>query len=337
MMNDPFMPQSDESFHSFIYRICLLRGLPTRHFFNKAGQWQMINYLSSISHHFFKYGDKLLLDLLNRSGYVNRETRPFRDPTSYSFALFDFVHGVRKSCYGASYGKSYNNSFKTVSFCNICIENSIKNIGFGYFKARWQVDSCCSIHDSYLYTMGYGDTALTDTRFQQALKGEVPDGVTLGKGYKYFGYRLSDYAVESSDEVFVSPCMQVSFKSWLTSNMHDFPIDVLKALPSLSAETLNQGAKRQADYYLEILLIALMKSNYEPFQEYLRLQAQKVEVNFGVISRSAFRKDIYVEASSDCQRCSEWRICPANLVIEIQENEKPLFIQCMNNYRLKNN
>jgi hypothetical protein len=331
-MTSPFLPQPDESFHGFIYRISLLKGLPVRKLFNKAGHWNKINSISNISSHFHLYGDQILLDLLDRSGYVKNENRPFRDPTTFSFALYDFIHGVRKETYGPSYNQYYSNAVRVINFCNCCIRDSIESIGFGYFKAQWQFLSVCETHKTPLYKLMGDSTNLVEIACQNILKGNIPKKSCILQKSAMDMLRNLDVSFDKTNEIFISPCMKHSFKLWLASKQHYFPDDVLNSLPSLSANTINQGALRQLDYHHEILFLALINSSYQPFHNFWRNTAKKTVVNFGIITKIALQKEIYISTELDCQRCNKsgWRTCPANLVIEIQENEKPLFWECLN-------
>lgn len=207
----------DESVQSWFFRQALLSG---ENKFNNVigtnGKWYGIPYFGSgCTLNLHSIPDLGLLCFLRKSGIANKGVTTFDNPVNYVDRM-SIVTPSKKS-YSDSKGQI------TIRFCEDCIGESIKENGFGYFKAEWLSSIHCSTHDVNL-------RELTSINRQSAAVEirRVFSGCSVSESQISFHLDKNSHLYRESkcDEFYnIMPCLLGDFYMWASKESDDAELE----------------------------------------------------------------------------------------------------------------
>ncbi|EAS6659860.1 hypothetical protein EBG81_19560, partial [Salmonella enterica] len=162
----------DETLHSFIFRICLINGEEQfSDVTNHNVQWLKNLQLNVRTIKYFAgYSDLDLLILMRNSWQAIKSTTIFDNPVEYMSEINTLLRKQPLARRG-----THNYPLK---YCIDCIRESIKNIGFGYFKSSWHYELAgyCFIHNKALTHFKRNINMQPHEILKTILRGEHPAG-----------------------------------------------------------------------------------------------------------------------------------------------------------------
>ena len=191
--------QKDESIHSLIYRTHMLNGISNfTNLVGSTGCWTSFPKILQGTLCYYKPIDEpLILSLMQQVGLAMKPQSMFDNPMGYIDEFFDFFRL-------ATYPKSRSFRNKKIKYCLNCIQDSIKQIGFGYFNVNWYYGDFCSKHNRPLLY-------IKATNQKSAIN--LLHLVYLGRNPKDYGecMRQTDYDYiyhnEKTQVDFIAPCL----------------------------------------------------------------------------------------------------------------------------------
>ncbi|MDP5148144.1 hypothetical protein ORI98_17015 [Shewanella sp. ULN5] len=166
----------DESLQSYIFRRVLLSG--STDFFSlisRDGMWLThVELNASQKNYFIHDEEKLLLSMIKSNYAAVVEVDFFHNPFYY-LELFKYVFKNHNNVSGMQQFSNFKRSYKKVSFCNLCMAESIFSYGFGYFKEEWSNGEMCTIHNVPIYYLSMASARKTIVSISEILLGRIPN------------------------------------------------------------------------------------------------------------------------------------------------------------------
>lgn len=159
--------QEGESIHSLIYRVHYIYGiLDVSNIITQKGLWRAFPYLSASSQRLYEsVDDTKLLASLQDIEIAWFSFSKFSNPFRYYFELKKFLN--EEHC-----GSRSQRSGFSIKFCPLCINDSIKRFGYGYFKSLWIYQASCEVHKSPLLIIEDDSYSKSLIAIESILKGE---------------------------------------------------------------------------------------------------------------------------------------------------------------------
>lgn len=215
--NDP-VPY-DESLHSFILRHQLLFHPEIKPIgvITGGGSWRKSVFVPKKAQHIFhSFPDHELLEVIDDGTVVTGFNNKLHDsPTRYTERVKEVFFHERPEAV-----KSRGNI--RVSFCEYCINESISNFGYGYFKTAWNYKSKCEKHGVQLRQLPPDGFSKNFKRIKSILKGNISKSffskqpVFLDSPHRNV-IDLKDKNVNTFYPVKVARCAIVDFLKWIIS------------------------------------------------------------------------------------------------------------------------
>ncbi|MDP4537956.1 hypothetical protein Q3O60_17385, partial [Alkalimonas collagenimarina] len=133
----------DESIQSLIYRAHVLNGINDfANIIDNKGRWIGFPRIKIGTLDIYKkFGEKLVLSMLQRQGLAPYKGHRFEDPAPYRPNLAFFYRKSQKV-------KISNKHI--IKYCTKCIQDNLFKHGFGYLKFEWIKSDFCQKHDTAL-------------------------------------------------------------------------------------------------------------------------------------------------------------------------------------------
>lgn len=173
----------DESIHSFIFRRLSLRSdkfYPDT-IVTKDGQWRLFPQVRMEDAHLFHdLGREFLFQLVSRNLWINYQRDSlFNHPERYFWPVDNIFYPSKSKAYLP------RRQPKAISFCSECINDEIKNYGFGYFKDTWNYESYCDKHKKGLKALKVNKRRAAISNIQRILRGETLEDHLLEDSMNY--------------------------------------------------------------------------------------------------------------------------------------------------------
>lgn len=210
---------SDESLHSFVLRNQLMFHPEIKPIgvMNHSGAWRDPIFVSKgIQHLFYAYQDHELLHLIGahaRSNMIHMRLDRFPGISSESIERVFFHDNEKLKKGGCSI---------RVSFCEMCIKESVSEFGYGYFKDEWSYKCECFKHGKELRQLPIDSYSRNLKRIKNILKGEVLESFFCDSPDFSGNLRREDHVKKMHNKKFypvkAAKCALTSFSEWLALN-----------------------------------------------------------------------------------------------------------------------
>lgn len=305
---------SDETLHSFIFRVCIVNG-DEQHakILGKNAHWKTQLHLSArIAKHFEGYSEKDFLILMRNSGQAKKSTHMFADPTYYRNEIkMLLITPFRRTGGG--------NKKIHIRYCHDCMIESIKTNGFGYFKSSWHHDSSeyCSTHGKNLIHCPDHPTMKSYELIKTILKGEHAEGCysklriyeppMKPHALNYIVHNSKDIASLNKGEfVYISECLKIEIVRFIRAT----PLRLLSIMASeVSIFSANKRYYNQMytvrDRILAQAIQQLFHENNDAFISFWRENAIKINLYCGVIETKDMSEPLYIYRNTErCIACT---------------------------------
>ncbi|WP_145992385.1 hypothetical protein [Shewanella sp. GutCb] len=118
--------------------------------------------------------EKLLLSMI-KSNYAAVVQLDFFHNPFYYLELFKYVFKNQTNASSMQQFSNFKRCYKKVSFCNLCIAESIFSYGFGCFKEEWSNGEMCKVHNVPIYYLPMASARKTIISISEILQGRIPN------------------------------------------------------------------------------------------------------------------------------------------------------------------
>jgi hypothetical protein len=312
--------QEDESIYSLIYRTHIINGVSDfSNIITSKGGWASFPKILQGTLHLYEPVDDLkFLNLLRDIGLAKITNKMFKDPLAYREDLERFF-----GCYEGD--RKIQQKSKQIKYCLKCIQDHIREFGYGIIKITWSENDFCPIHETDLYIPKTSNRRESIEALSDILRG-IHSNKYKKPSYisKYF-HDFRDHRHKKSIDN-LAPCLEEEFKKYISMNWKIFPQGTLDK---------NYSSKNQImqPYMMEKIYNWLQGSNYADFQNFWNEHAEVKNVHTGVINRSAIKDNIIKNFKVNCQNCQHLR-CFSNLAIIPTRSDERLTKRCELNRRI---
>ncbi|OZB42975.1 MAG: hypothetical protein B7X50_02455 [Alishewanella sp. 34-51-39] len=206
-----------------------------------------------------------------------------------------------------------------ISYCFSCIKESIKNLGFGYFKADWLYGRKCTLHSSDLEILNTSNLKQTLEQLRFILAGI--ENVSQQKCKQKLKF-LAEQELGSA-EYYVMPCALYEFSKLASKPNGSYFPDFYH----LNFYEKN-GRKKvliKSEIYYHYLICNLM--NRDGFLNFLDERTEVFEYKYGINQLNTLSEKLVKKKGANCSKCSTWAntdYCPIK-PIALVPLEKELF------------
>ncbi|MEZ9821170.1 hypothetical protein AB4238_11230 [Shewanella sp. 10N.286.45.A1] len=317
--------QDDESLQSAIFRSIVLSGEDSfENVVGDNGNWLHRPKVSGRGGDFFQNIDFLkLVELARRSGGAQPTEGRFGTFSSLANELFDtFIE--RDNC------SSVEKGTLKVGYCEQCIQESIKNLGFGYLKSEWinwKTDKLCLKHQTPLHYIASNSRKKTVKAIAKALSGDFSIEVWRGrKGYieNYpFHLNFEQPLKLRKTEVCYLPCAKQDLYCWLSKNIGRFNRNN-KLRKSLWFKNFSSYTFL-SDETLEFMCDAIEQNEVDGIADFIYSYLEETSCEYGKKGRFLFQYNAYKSKFQSCSKCTLYsadEICPKFAIIQVGDAGK---------------
>ncbi|EUM20867.1 TniQ family protein [Enterobacter sp. BIDMC 26] len=309
---------SDETLHSFIFRVCLVNGM--EQFSDVIGhnaRWRKTIHLNKNIANFFKcYNDHDFLFLIRNSWQASKNTHMFSDPTKYLTDL--------KNLYAKGPRKGGIDKAPHIKYCMDCIIDSIKENGYGYFKSSWhhEYSEKCVTHNKALTI---SSMTLSEKPFEilkTILGGKYPGGCysilsVIGPIKEnippmYISKNMyNTLPYDNGQYIYIAECLKREIRKFILSFSGEFPkISVRKDRPPQKSIQQYRRSYLSTDPILTRIIICFFEESFGPFMSFWKGNAVKTSIPCGIIDINEIVEHIYIFRNMDsCRKCNS-ETCP---------------------------
>ncbi|MEX1841664.1 TniQ family protein [Enterobacter cloacae] len=309
---------SDETLHSFIFRVCLVNGV--EQYADVTGhnsRWRKTIHLNKNIAKFFKYyNDHDFLLLIRNSWQACKSAKMFSDPTEYMSDL--------KNLYTKGPRKGGIDKISHIKYCMDCIIESIKENGYGYFKSSWhyQHSEKCITHNKALTIASMTlDEKPCDT-LKTILRGKHPVGsysvlsVTgpIKENIPPMYISVNEYDTlpyDNGEFIYIADCLKREIIKFVLSFPGEFP--KMSVRKDRSPQKTIQQYRRSylsTDPILARIIRCFFEENFVPFKSFWKENAVKTSIPCGIIDINEIVEHTYIfRKMNTCRMCNS-ETCP---------------------------
>lgn len=310
-MNHMFYPE-DESLQSFIFRQLSNAGVADfASVIDGNGRWLLEPRVAREHQSIFsKLEERELLAVTRWSGLAQRPVCLFENPVSPIHRLTRIFNSTYKSK-GTEQGLQ-------IAFCKVCIEKSIEEYGFGYFKSHWLLQSNCPLHSQRLYILPLGTRAGAVKALRTIFQGKIPKPIlTVRKWVDQQVYSQLDFRERDAKNTrpHYMPCVILGLICFVRKNLDRIHENRnLKKRYWLRNFGLKEGTFVNTEDF-EKICIELNRYEPELFNDFLENSLEQKTIRYGVWDSNCFVEPILKLRSRNCSMCTDFspsQVCPCN-------------------------
>jgi len=312
----------DESIHSLIYRTHVINGISDfSNIITIKGGWASFPKILKDTLQFYDPVDDLkFLNLLRDFGLAKITVKMFKEPLAYREDLEKFF-GCSKS------NKRIKQKSKQIKYCLKCIQEHIRDFGYGIIKLTWGSNDQCFEHSIPLYYISESNRKDAILALEAIYRGEQPKNYAITKYISDYFYDPREY-YHSSDIDYIAPCLEQEFKVFIQNKRFEFSEKVSETVGiSVNGQYTSESYLKQP-YMMQKIYNALKITNEQVFNVFWKKHVESQRVFAGVINKRSIKEKLFKEKSANCQRCSHYS-CGANLSIIKPITSPKLLYQCI--------
>lgn len=298
----------DESVQSWFFRHALISGESK---FNSIigtnGKWYFTpNLVKGWVVNIDSIPDLDLLLFLRKSGIANKKAGMFDNPVDYLREMS--IVNPSENSYSASKGQI------SIRFCKECIEESIKENGFGYLKATWLSSTQCATHSTHLIQLTSVTRKDAVKDIQLALAGCPTHSSKTSCDLDKDNNLYKETTHESPYHIM--PCLLRDFYMWASKENTDPLLENTHPLFKYEhwAFLYSYGAKKEiSDEFLHQKYLYFKQTYPSQFKKFLDRNAEVKEYKFSFRQKHSLSEMLLKSKSQNCSKCLRWastNYCP---------------------------
>jgi hypothetical protein len=303
--NSPF----DETLHSFVLRNLLLDNPNAKPVgvISKTGGWSQRPFVHKNSEHLFlKYKDHDLLEVIDVNKIITGFGNQLLDPPEEYALQIESTFFPNKESTGSKITQS------NIFFCIDCIHESIRDLGFGYFKSHWRLSNYCIVHKSALQELPRQGFRKTFKSLTKILQGRVPKGAVTKVS---FPLKERPEEIEFQDR-FVFPvklmhCLKISLATWILKSLSLFNDLLFKKMnrEDIINECLEISKGNKVGHHVinkfSSIFLLILHFNPELLTSFLEKNSSLALIQLGPRKQKILKEVASVHIDKKCNSCKE--------------------------------
>jgi hypothetical protein len=295
----------DESVQSWIYRNLMVSGcLDFSSVLGTDGCWHRSPHFSDdFSFEKEKLDGTELRDFLRRSGVANKNAKICDNPFDY----LDEIKEVFLRTYNINKGKGHI----PIRYCEACIADGIKELGFGYFKSSWLFETKCLIHQRKMSSFSTSRKKETEQRMTDVLSGVE---IVRKKSYRIESSFLKDIHSVAEPPFHIMPCFLFDFYRWASMAR----VDGFLGDDYLDFYYVDGRRKRLSNEMLHDKFNFYLKKYPEEMKVFVYNLSEIKEYKLGFSRKCSFTEKLLKSKKYNCSKCYQWfssGYCPIKPII----------------------
>lgn len=300
----------DEAMQSWIYRCLLVNGVTDfSSVITTNGNWYLTPRFPIKHAKLFTFScDKELFNLFVKSS-MGLKNLSFITPWAYAEEIRKYLRGMPQ--YMTRGGSA------PITYCTLCIRESIKVFGFGYIKSQWLFGRQCEIHNTNLISLHSKSRQKT-----VLLLGDILSGKSGLKGTAYS--RNWSPSIGYIDPEHILPCLIMEFY-WTASNRYS------KQFPRWAYNDFFDSIGKRIEVHdffqgngISLLSFANQKLEYfatrypKELAIFFKEKSEAVTLKYGINKPDSFTENLVAKKGRNCSKCHRWstdNACPINPII----------------------
>jgi len=310
----------DESLHSFLLRkqFILSEKFNPVGVISKLGGWTNYPFVHKEAEHIFsKYDDHFLLEILDENKIIDGfGNQLFNSPIAYASRIKSTFFPNRKST-------GIKKTLSNIKFCNVCVQEAIKEHGFAYLKISWLKNDFCEKHNEPLKVLPYSNYKAGVKSIVDILKGKVPKIAVNTCIHRSYSKELSANDITKSffQPVKATYCLALEFAAWLLNNANELSDDFYQLVASDLLEenclmflndniTLYYGQRNISEYeslkFFEKISLILKATDNQLICRFVNEYISLVKIQLGPRKQGVLTEIVSVANKRKCDNC-KWK------------------------------
>ncbi len=324
----------DESLHSFIFRVLFRTGNFDFSTVVKKGGWLQNPMIPPSTRDLFKlFDNKKLIKVFEASTVHSSAGCLFSVHFEHLFPLEKArtwhkdgrVPSFREAFYPKLGSKAKGKSIE-IRFCLQCMQASISNHGFAYFKSQWLYQTTCNVHSQALSAI---DNTLSFSNIVKVVKLLLrgQSSLLINSWLNVEVDPLDRFRLQTS-VIKLAPCMVEKLFDYLFVNCRAYPegyYDLVNTGPLTGDMTLTLAVARYRLYEdlavrFRLYYEAFLECNYDIAMYFLSKNAELIRTTFSDDVVTDYKRWLLKRSDISCTDCSikkrmtEYQ-CPSSLYI----------------------
>ncbi|MFD1007488.1 hypothetical protein [Oceanisphaera ostreae] len=297
----------DESLHGFLLRNQLLYSPSSKPFgvISLKGGWVDSPFVNKEAEHIFRtLPDHELLEIIDIKEVVNNVGNQLFDcATSYTNKISNVFFSNRNS----------TGTYKTsgpIVFCELCIKESIKRFGYGYFKNIWSFYSYCIIHNEPLKELPLKGFYSSLSWVADVMGGNTPEASFQVQDTKKPSFlSWDDPFAAYFFPIKASQCVFNFFAKWVSTNESSFNNDLYRVISRKEMlkycrfVSVKKDFSSKSKYYLTKVYMLLKHFNQNLLDKFFEQHVEVVKVQIGPRKQGVLRELITKRKEESCSIC----------------------------------
>lgn len=314
----------DESLQSYIFRRILQYGdSDFSCLISRDGMWKVKVVLNSAEQNLFVNDGENKLVSLVKQNYSRFLIVSFYHNPFFYIELFKMTFKSENSLPSLTQFPQIDSLKKVIFFCHKCMIDSIRSFGYGYFKAEWDNQRVCEVHDVALSYLAPLTMKKATIAIKEIMQGKVPSSAIQCKSKeekrifeRQIGFFLSP----------MSPCLLQLILNKLRRVVHEYYSDeslyderLEKLMYSLDKKLLYASGLYKAPNaeLIERPLRQLIDKQYQPIRTFISDLYEEVVTFNGVAESKSCSEIMVVPKCRDCLNCTHSKkVCSLSVKID---------------------
>lgn len=305
----------DESLHSTLLRALWAYDPNAKPIgiIGNSGSWINSPFIhKDYEHIFHRYPDHVLLEIIDVELSVNgKGNLLFDNPTNYTSQIKPTFFSGRRARMRAT-------SNLDIRYCQFCIEEGIKKVGYGYFRHFWSVSDKCLIHNQPLERLpelGFNKSLKIVKRL---LRGKRFKNSLSAQGFQPTSRRSRTYTAHATWDTrdqyffpikFAPGCLMKNFAEWIWESHHEFKDPGLKSFAEkVSGQYLHKFREMyEFDYRRDFAGVYLLCSSFEAekLNEFFAENVTLIWLNLGPRKQGRLKEVFAKKKGKNCETCEQ--------------------------------
>lgn len=294
-------------------------------------------------HIFYRYPDHVLLEIIDVELSVNgKGNLLFDNPTNYTSQIKPTFFSGRRSRMRAT-------SNLDIRYCQFCIEEGIKKVGYGYFRHFWSASDKCLIHNKPLERLPELGFNKSLKIVKKLLKGKGFNHPLKAKGVQSTSTRSRSFKIHDTWDTrdqyffpikFAPGCLMKDFAEWIWESYHEFKDPELKSFAEkVSGQYLHKFREMyEFDYRKDFSGVYLLCSSFEAekLNEFFAENITLIWLDLGPRKQGRLKEVFAKKKGENCETCKK-KSCHLKGTKELREvDPQKISLQylCENSYTL---
>jgi len=211
----------------------------------------------------------------------------------------------------------YYYAFKArrIKYCLKCIEQNIRDFGFGVLCCKWNHVECCNTHKTPLNFIPKYSRSNSVKALESILKGENQSEYHQYRSVTSFTSFESDYDGEKKKQLYFAPCLKNGYVNFLDKNLSKLPLNIINEYignPYVYLDFFYEYNRlKLSDIQLQEVFYSLLKLDDGILRSFWEDKVAQMEFYAGAVNLKSLRIKVQKMSGESCTSCN-LTDCPAH-------------------------